>query len=286
MNLPEVLLRRQIDAYKNMFGHVCIIAGSAQMLGAAALCSISSIRSGAGLVTLAVPEEVNLFAQAKIDNSIMTLPLKQTKAGRFHLSAFKQIERNFSAFDVIAIGPGLGRELSVRSFILKIVENSPIPLVIDADGLNAISYGIDLLNKTKTQKILTPHIGEMVVLTGKDKQYILENKQAIAKDFAKRYNCILLLKGHNTIVASPDGDIYINKTGNPGMATAGSGDVLTGIIAAFLAQGMDGVEAAKYGAYIHGKAGDLAAKEYSRLCMISSDIIKFLPEAFRQEDIK
>ncbi len=286
MKLPDVLLRREIDAYKNMFGHVCVIAGSAQMLGAAALCSISSIRSGAGLVTLAVPEEVNLSAQAKIDNSIMTLPLKQTKDGTLHLSAFRQIKKNFSTFDVIAIGPGLGRKPPTRSFILKIVESSPIALVIDADGLNAISYDINLLNKTKTLKILTPHVGEMMVLTGKDKQYILGNRQVIAKDFARKYNCIVLLKGHNTIVASPDGDIYVNNTGNPGMATAGSGDVLTGIIAAFLAQGMDGFNAAKYGAYVHGKAGDLAAKVYGRVSMISSDIIKFLPEVFRQERIK
>ena len=162
---------------------------------------------------------------------------------------------------------------------MKISAACKTPLVIDADALNILAKHMDLLKKCKAPKVLTPHPGEMSRLTGLSKNFIEKNRRKVVKQFAKKFNCTLLLKGNKTVVASAQGRTYINSTGNAGMATAGSGDVLTGIIAAFLAQGLSVFESAKYGAYIHGKAGDLAAKEKTRLSMIATDIIEQIPHA-------
>ena len=253
------------------------------MLGAAALTALAAIRSGAGLVTLGVPESLNTAAQKKVSNAVMTLPLKETSAQTLALGALKTIRDSRASYDAIAVGPGLSRHPATQHLILKIIETSPVPLVIDADALNALSRSLDSLTKTATLKILTPHPGEMSRLTKRGKDFIEANRRAVACSFAQKYRCVLLLKGHNTVVAAPGKKVYINTTGNPGMATAGSGDVLTGMIAAFLAQGLSGFNAAKHGAYLHGKAGDLAAKAKTRLAMIAPDIIDCIPAAVKKE---
>ncbi len=262
------------------------------MLGASALSSLAAMRSGAGMVTAAVPAGLNLTLQKKISNCVMTKPLAQSKSGAFSLKAYGQIERTWDLFDAIAIGPGLGRELGTLQMARRVIIHCPKPLVIDADALFALAGHTDILPKAEGPRILTPHTGEMSRLISGHKLPVIPAKAGIqdrqsskeieasrlktTRDFARRYNCVLLLKGHRTVVASPEGKTYINKTGNAGMATAGSGDVLTGIIGAFLAQGMGAFEAAKYGAYYHGKAGDLAAKDRKKPGMIAPDIIDHL----------
>ena len=280
--LPTSLTRRKPGAHKNQFGHVCVIAGSAKMLGAAALTSLAAMRAGAGLVTAAVPASLNQAAQKKISNVVMTLPLKETKEQTVSIDAFAQIRRVYDQCDVFAIGPGLSRHSSTQRLVLKIIATLSKPLVIDADALYALSGHLQILHKTATVKVLTPHPGEMARLINRSKDHVEKNRQQTALEFARKYGCVLLLKGHRTVVASPQGKIYINTTGNVGMATAGSGDVLTSMIAALLGQGLTGFEAAKFGAYWHGKAGDLAAKSKTRAAMIASDIIDNIPKALKQ----
>jgi len=281
MRLPTLLLRRKSNVHKNQFGHVLILAGSKQMLGAGALTSLAAIRSGAGLVTLGVPHGLNSALQKKISNVIMTLPLKETRNQTLAFSAFHQIKKFYSKYSAIAIGPGLSENPSTQRLILRIIETSPMPLIIDADALNALHRNLNILTKTNTVKILTPHPGEMSRLTGKKKTIIEKNRKNTADTFAKKYHCTLLLKGAETVIASPGKRTYTNTTGNSGMATAGSGDVLTGMIAAFVAQGLSAFDATKYGAYLHGKAGDLAAKNKTRLSMIASDIIEYIPRVLK-----
>lgn len=279
MKLPASLLHRKPNAYKNQFGHVCVLAGSPGMIGAAALTGLAAMRCGAGLVTVGVPKSLNAVLQKKIAPIIMTWPLAQTRAQTLAPSALTQIKKAFDKFDVFAIGPGLSIYAGTRRFVYGLVGSSPCPLVIDADALNALTGHLDILAKTKTLKVLTPHPGEMSRLTGISVKRIEKDRNKIAQTVACRYNCVVLLKGHRTVVAAPGKKVYINKTGNPGMATAGSGDVLTGMIAAFIAQGLDGFEAACCAAYLHGKAGDLSALEKTSLSMIASDIIDQIPMA-------
>ena len=281
MRLPQLLLQRKPGAHKNDFGHILILAGSSGMLGAAALSALSAMRSGAGLVTVGIPRTLNLALQKKLSPVIMTLPLPETKGRTLSLDAFPEIKKRAASIDIIALGPGLTQNPNTAKLILKIIGSVKKPLVLDADALNALKGKIHVLRENLVLKILTPHPGEMSRLTGLSRKFIENNREKISRQFAKAHHCIVLLKGHRTVVASPGGKFYTNTTGNPGMASAGSGDVLTGIIAAFLAQGLPGFDAAKYAAYIHGKAGDSAAKEKGTTSLIAIDIIEKIPEALR-----
>ena len=250
------------------------------MLGAAALSSLAAMRSGAGLVTVAVPKDLNLTLQKKISNVVMTKPLAQSPTGAFSLKAYDQLKKIWDQFDAIAIGPGLGRKPATQQLARQVIIHCPKPLVIDADALFALAGHTQILFKAKAARVLTPHCTEMSRLTNLSSKEIEASRLKTARDFARRYNCVILLKGHRSVVASPGGETYINHTGNVGMATAGSGDVLTGMITAFLGQGMGPFDAAKYGAYYHGKAGDLAAREKSKASIIASDIIEQIPYVF------
>jgi len=274
-------LRRNPHCYKNNFGHVLIMAGSPRMMGAAALTCSAAMRAGAGLTTLGIPKSLNLTAQKKISPVIMTLPLCETKQKTLSVRAFAQIEKEIARYDVLALGPGLSQNDSTQKLILKIISSVNKSLVLDADALNAIRAKPSILRKTKSVKILTPHPGEMSRLTGHSTKFIENNRVAVAKKFANQSHCIVILKGHKTIVASFDGKIFINTTGNVGMATAGSGDVLTGIIAAFLAQGIDSFDAAKIAVFIHGKAGDMAARQKGKASLLATDILDSLPIALK-----
>jgi len=280
MPLPAPLSRVNPRSSKKDFGHLLIIAGSPSMLGAAALSSLAAMRSGAGMVTVGVPRGLNLTLQKKISNVIMTKPLAQGRTGVFSLKAYDQLKKIWDQFDAIAIGPGLGRQPGTQQLARQVIIHCPKPLVVDADALFALAGHAPILLKAKGVRVLTPHLGEMSRLTGQSVKEIEAGRLETARDFAHRYNCVLLLKGHQTVVASVSGKTYINRTGNVGMATAGSGDVLTGMITAFLGQGMDPFDAAKYGAYYHGKAGDLAAHSQGKLGMIAEDIISHLKESY------
>jgi len=282
MQLPAQLSRNKSNVYKTSFGHILIIAGSQQMLGAGALSALAALRSGAGLVTFAVPKSLNAIAQKKVNNCVMTLPLRETDNQSISLSAYSQLKNKLEKYSAIALGPGLSRDPSTKRFVLKLISNCTKPIVIDADALFAIAGHLQCLKSINSVKILTPHPGEMKQLINRPIKSIEKSRKSTADEFAKKYRCTLLLKGHRTVVASPGKRIYINKTGNTGMATAGCGDVLTGMIAAFLGQGLQGHEAAKFGSYLHGKAGDLAVKSISHISMIASDIIDFIPAAIKK----
>ncbi len=252
------------------------------MLGAASLTTLSAMRSGAGLVTLGIPQSLNLTAQKKISNVVMTLPLEETSEQTTHLKAWRKIKNYLKKCNAVAVGPGLSTHSYTKQLVLKLISDTDLPMVIDADGLNNMVGRLDVLKKHPFRRILTPHNGEMSRLLNLKVKNIEAKRNNIALDLAKRYQCVVLLKGPHTVIASYDGKIYLNKTGNAGMATAGSGDVLTGIIAAFLAQGLNCFESAKYGTYLHGLAGDIAAKSRTRVSLIASDIFEYLPQAFKK----
>ena len=200
MPLPAPLLRNNPRASKKDFGHLLVIAGSPGMLGAAALTSLAAMRSGAGMVTTAVPRGSNLTLQKKISNVVMTMPLSQTRTGAFSLKAFQELKRIWDRFDAVAIGPGLGREPGTQQLARKVILECPKPLVVDADALFALSGHTSLLLKAKSGLILTPHAGEMSRLTSQAIKETQVSRLRTAHDFAAHYHCVLLLKGHHTIV--------------------------------------------------------------------------------------
>ncbi|MGD0337075.1 MAG: NAD(P)H-hydrate dehydratase [Candidatus Omnitrophota bacterium] len=284
MRLPTRLLQRKPDAHKGDFGHLFIVAGSLKFSGAALLCAEAALRSGAGLVTLAVPEGIALSLIKVKAPEVMLLPLMQTKQGFFSEKAYNQARDFLKNADILVVGPGVGREKTTQVFTRKLIAGATVPTVIDADGLNALSGHLNILRKTHNARrttLLTPHPGEMARLTGVGINLIQDNREKAAVSFAKENRVTLVLKGHNTVVADYKGNLYVNKTGNPGMATAGSGDVLSGILGAFLGQGLEAFSAAKYAVYLHGLAGDLAAKEKTQISLIASDIIAKIPEAIK-----
>ena len=282
MRLPAQLLRRKPNSHKGDYGHILILAGSSRFSGAALLCAESALRSGAGLVTLGIPKSINLALIRVKPKELITLPLPETNEGTLSLAGFTKISALLKDIDVLVIGPGLGRNRSTYALVKKILLNTSQPKVVDADALNALNNRLEVLKAHKGQIILTPHQKEISRLFDINTDIIKNNRKLIAKKFAKYYNSIIILKGHNSIVTDGLKRFYINRSGNPGMATAGSGDVLSGIVGAFLAQGLDGFKAAKYATYIHGLAGDLAAKEKTQMGLIASDIIEWIPDALKK----
>lgn len=279
MRLPTQLLRRNLKSNKGDFGHILILAGSSRFSGAAVLCSLAAIRSGAGLVTLGIPKSIN-SALIKIKPlEVMTLPLPETFNGSLSLKAHQKIKDFLKKIDLVVIGPGLTQDKSTQSLLRKLTAEITKPLIIDADGINALVGHLDLL---RPNNILTPHPGEMARLLNVSLKQVQSNRKGLARKFSKDYGLVLVLKGYETIVSDYSGNLYINKTGNSGMATAGSGDVLTGMIAAFLGQGLSAFKAAKYAVYLHGLAGDLAAEEKTQISLIASDIIDKIPEAIKE----
>ena len=257
-----------------------IIAGSTGMTGAAALAAASSLRTGAGLVTLGIPASLNPILEVKL-TSAMTHPFPDTGRGTFAYGGKDEILKFAQDFDIIAIGPGLGREKETIHLVLELLAELDKPLVIDADALYAIAQDMSVLAKIKREAILSPHPGEMSRLTGKATPEIQKSRLETAAGFAREHKVILVLKGHRSVIT--DGaKFYINPTGNPGMATAGSGDVLTGAIAALLAQEFSAFDAAELGVYLHGLAGDLAAQEKGQISLIAEDILDKLPQATRR----
>ena len=293
MQLPQRLFKRKKDSSKKDFGHIFILAGSRGMTGAAILAAKAALRSGAGLVTLGIPESLVPVVSSHVVE-VMSLPLAETSEGTLSNAAFGKVKEFLRKSDVLLVGPGLSRNTQTQRLIRKAILESRIQTAIDADGINAwagfldkFKVGISCLPLDKNDlRIITPHPGEMARLLEIKTKDIQNKRREIARSFAKEYNLIVALKGHHTIVAAPDGSTYINKTGNSGMSTAGSGDVLVGIISALLAQGLGSFDAAKFGVYIHGLAGDLAAKEKTQLGLIASDIIDYIPNVIKQSKRK
>jgi len=272
--------KRLKDSHKGDFGHVFILAGSRGLTGAAALCSNAALRSGAGLVTLGVPASLSLTMSRKL-TEVMTLSLSETKDATLSLNAEEQILKKIKASDVVVLGPGLSQNPETQKLVNRLVIKIDKPMILDADALNAISSNVNRLKKIKTEYVITPHLGEMSRLTAKGVKYVKNKRLVVAKKFSRDYNAVVVLKGAGTVVAEPGGKSYINSTGNPGMATAGSGDVLAGIIAGFLGQGLKAFDASIIGVYIHGLAGDLAARDKGEIGLIAGDIIEHIPYAIK-----
>ncbi len=281
MRLPTQLLRRKADSHKGDYGSILILAGCRRFSGAALLCAEAALRSGAGLVTVGVPEGINSAVIKNKIKEVMTLPLPQTKDGTLSLAAFSRIKLFLKTADVLIIGPGLGKHKSTDALVRKIIKQSSLPTVIDADGLNALTHHLKIIQQHQGGVVLTPHAKEMSGLFGIDLDFINKNRKLIAKKYAKYYNTIIILKGHRSIVTDGGSKFYINNTGNPGMATAGSGDVLSGMVGAFLAQGLEVFDAAKYATYVHGLAGDIGACDKTQMGLIASDIISRIPDALK-----
>ncbi|HEV2946729.1 MAG TPA: NAD(P)H-hydrate dehydratase [Gemmataceae bacterium] len=272
-----VLPPRELDSNKGDFGRVLVVAGSRGMSGAAVLCGSAALRGGAGLVTVAVPEDT-LPIVAAGNPCYLTAPLSNDREGKLANVTAKVLELA-QANDVAAVGPGLGRSVQISKSISDLVSNIRIPLVLDADGINALVNQTDSLKNHSAPIILTPHPGEFARLLGCDVPTVQARRQELAVEFAAKFQVILVLKGHRTIVT--DGrQVYQNQTGNPGMATGGTGDVLTGLIAALLGQKLAPFAAAQLGVYLHGLAGDLAQEELGQISLIASDLLAFLPKAF------
>ena len=272
--------KRAPDANKRDFGHVLIIAGSSGYTGAAYLTSQAALLSGSGLVTLAAGKSICDILSTKL-TEVMVKPFFETRDYSLSLLAEKELLNFLQRCSSVAIGPGISQNKETQALVRSLLGKIDKPIVLDADGINAFVTHSDLLNKAAAPLILTPHIGEMARLLEKNIEEVKNNRKDIALEFAHKYNIVLALKGHETIVAKPDGTFYINATGNVGMASGGTGDVLTGIITSFVGQGMDAFNAAAAGVYFHGLAGDIAAKEKGNLSLIATDLLNKLPEALK-----
>ncbi len=279
------LSRRSPQANKGDAGKVLVVAGSQGKTGAACLVGESALRAGAGLVTVATPEGSQKVVAARILTECMTEPLAETDSGTVSREAIDRALELASTRDVLALGPGLGSsEESTRTFVHALVMRRTCPAVIDADGLNSlVPWAENLRGSRELPLILTPHPGEMARLTGKEISEVIKDRVEIARDFATAHSVIVVLKGSRTLIASPDGEVFVNPTGNSGMATGGTGDVLTGIIASLVAQRKDDPLAATIAAvYLHGLAGDLAASRAGIRAMIASDISAHIGDAFME----
>jgi NAD(P)H-hydrate epimerase len=277
--------RRTAIAHKNSVGDVLLIAGSRGKTGAAALSSETVLRAGAGLVTVATAKSAQALLITQTCPEVMTEALDETESGAISQTAIEQALRFAQKKTVIAIGPGLSSsDESTRVFVRELVERRTAPIVIDADGLNALApWPEDLKGSDELPIIITPHPGEMARLTGKTNAEVQADRIVVAREFATKHQVIVVLKGSRSLIAAPDGNVYVNPTGNAGMATAGSGDVLTGLISGLLAQRpQHALEATIAGVYLHGLAGDIAASKLGMRSLVASDIIANLSEAILQ----
>ena len=270
---------RPAAAHKGTFGRVLVIGGSRGMSGAPSLAGLGALRGGAGLVYVAVPNEI-LPIVAAIEPSYLTIPLATDEEhGCLSADGLKGLRQACDGKDAIALGPGLGMSRGVTAIVAALFAELPQPMVVDADALNVLASQKTGDSKKAGPRILTPHPGEFARLIGSDIATVQNQRAKLAAEFAATHGVIVLLKGHGTVIT--DGNrVAINRTGNPGMATGGSGDVLTGLIAALMAQGMEPFEAAQLGAHLHGLAGDLAAAELSQPGLIASDLPRYLAAAW------
>jgi NAD(P)H-hydrate epimerase len=271
---------RPPDANKGTFGRVAAAAGSRGMSGAAVLCASAALRGGAGLVQLAVPSGIQPVVAAA-NPCYLTAGLPEDGDGRFAAGAEGELVRLVRESTAAALGPGIGRGPALAG-LLRAALQTDTPVVLDADGLNAFAAHPESLRRPGAPLVLTPHPGEFARLLGVDIPAVQADRQGSAARFAAEHGAVVLLKGHRTVIT--DGErVAVNTTGNPGMATGGTGDVLTGLIAALLAQGLAAFEAAQLGAYLHGLAGDLARDDLTEASLIASDLLDYLPRAFRAQ---
>ena len=280
--IKKIMTPRPKNVHKKKLGQILLIVGSRTMPGAGILSVLGSLRSGAGLTIAAYPQELRTVIVKAVPEAIH-LNLSQTSTGSLALGSYNAIIKATKNIDAIVIGPGLAEHPQTGKLIIKLVKNISQPLIIDASALNVLSKLSDvskLLKKRKYLTILTPHEGEMAMLTGLSSKEISSKRKLLALKMARLWNVIMILKGPHTIIASPDKKIIINNTGGPGLATAGSGDVLAGIVATLVAQNLDRAFMASAAAVqLHGLAGDMATQALGEKSVIASDVLEYLPKA-------
>ena len=276
--LAGALPQRKPDSHKGTYGHGLILAGSSGKTGSAAMAAQAAMRAGAGLVTLGVPASLNPVLEAKITEA-MTEPLPEEVGGFLGSLSLPRITELLQGKSVIAVGPGMGDHKETAVLMSWIISAAPAPIIIDADGLNMIARNVEMLGRLKVAAVITPHPGEMARLTGLPASEVQADRIGCARKFAQQYKVIVVLKGSRTVIAAPDGSAYVNPTGNPGMASGGMGDALTGMITGLIAQGLDPLKAAQLGVYVHGLIGDAIAVERGELGILATDIIERIPAA-------
>ncbi len=275
---------RAADANKGSFGHVLVIGGSLGKAGAAAMAGMAALRAGAGLSTVAAPKTV-LPTVSGFHPELMTEPLEETESGTISLRAleYARLDSVAERKTVIAVGPGISRNAETAEFVRTVVAKYRVPMVVDADGLNAFEGCAEKLDGKGRALVITPHPGEMARLVGSTVAAVQRDRTNIARDFAGEHNLIVVLKGHRTLIVSPDGDVWVNTTGNPGMATGGTGDILTGMVAGLIAQNPSDVFGAVLAAvYLHGLAGDVAREGMGEHSLVATDLLTSLPDAFQR----
>jgi NAD(P)H-hydrate epimerase len=267
---------RNPDTHKGDYGHLLVIAGSVGKTGAAAMACQAALRMGAGLVTLAIPKSLNGIMEMKL-TEVMTEPLPETPKQTLSLRAFGAIVRLCENKKAVIVGPGLGTFKETQSLVLKLIKALDVPIILDADGLTALATQPKTLPITSRSLILTPHPGEMARLMRSQVKEVLEDRIGLSRNFSQSQHVHLVLKGHPTLISTPKGEVFINPTGNPGMASGGTGDVLTGMIGGLVCQGFDILPSLQIAVYLHGLAGDEGAQEKGEKSLIATDIIEKIP---------
>jgi len=267
---------RRLDTHKGDYGHLLVIAGSVGKTGAAAMACEAALRMGAGLVTLAIPKSLNSIMEMKL-TEVMTEPLPETPKQTLGLRAFNSLLRLCEKKSAVIIGPGIGTFKETQSLVLKLIKTLDIPIVLDADGLTALATQPKTLPAANRSLVITPHPGEMARLINSTAKEVQEDRIGISNKFSQSNHVHLVLKGFRTLIASPKGEVFINPTGNPGMASGGTGDVLTGMIGGLICQGFDILTSLQISVYLHGLAGDKAAQEMGEKSLVATDIIGKIP---------
>ncbi len=280
-NVKELLPKRAPDANKYTVGTLLLVCGSYSMAGACVMCAKAALRSGVGMVRCAVPKSIYPIVSAAVPEAVFIV-LEENDLGALSADSAKEIVKAAESADGVVFGCGSRLCADTESLAITLLTECSTPIIIDADGINALAKHINVLDDAKCRVVLTPHEGEMSRLTGISSDKIRENREEAAQNFADAHDCVLVLKGMDTLIARKGKEIRRNTTGNAGMAVAGSGDVLAGIMGGLLAQGLRTVDAASLGVYIHGRAGDLAAMEHTEYSMIPTDIIECIPAVFKE----
>ena len=278
-HIRSLLPRRRPDGHKGTFGAALIIAGSRNFSGAAVLAGSAAVRSGCGLIRLAIPAGIADVVSSDVIEAVK-IPLPQTDTEALSPAALESLLELAGDAEAIAIGPGIGTDPRTKELELDFLAEVEKPTVIDADGINNLAGRVDLLSRTKTQLVLTPHPGEFARLAGLKADDVNADRVGVSRRFATEKKVVLVLKGASTVVAAPDGRVFVNPTGNSGLAKGGTGDVLTGLIAGLMAQGMSPLDAACAGVYLHGLAADIAVQSLTEYCVAAGDLPDFLPRAF------
>jgi NAD(P)H-hydrate epimerase len=279
--IRSYLRPRSADTHKGRTGHLLVVAGSTGKTGAAAMTAISAMRAGAGLVTLGIPASLNSIVETQV-LEVMTTPLPEYQNGILGDNAIDDIQQQAAGKTCLAIGPGIGQATKTRLMVEKIISQSQIPIVVDADGLNNLTGQCHLLKKLKAAAVLTPHPGEMARLIQATPAEVQLDRLKCARDFATNFGVHVVLKGAATVIAHPDGNAFINPTGNPGMASGGMGDVLTGVLAGFITQGLSPQAAAHTAVYLHGAAADTLADRMGPIGYLAGEVMNAIPAEIKK----